>query len=305
MINNLITLKFQQSMEETGIKPPDLVVIDGQYHRFPTNGKTGDTAGWYVLNDLGSVVAGAFGCWRSGVTGTWSSINEETLDKQQLHRVLDEIKRAQKLADQKKIELQENASINAEQAWAKAKDADSNHPYLVRKEIKAYGIKQFYYGGHQCLMIPLMDTERKLWSFQRIYPDNRVQDKIFLKNGRVTGLFHTIGEPTPTRIIAEGYATAASLHEITGHCVHAALNCHNIKPVAKAIREKYSDADVIIAADDDNMTNGNPGLTKANEAAIEIGGALAVPDFGESRGSNDTDFNDLHRLKRLRCQGRD
>ena len=149
MINNLITLKFQQSMEETGIKPPDLVVIDGQYHRFPTNGKTGDTAGWYVLNDLGSVVAGAFGCWRSGVTSKWSSINEETLDKQQLHRVLDEIKRAQKLADQKKIELQENASINAEQAWAKAKDADSNHPYLVRKEIKAYGIKQFYYDGYQ------------------------------------------------------------------------------------------------------------------------------------------------------------
>ena len=108
MINNLITLKFQQSMEETGIKPPDLVVIDGQYHRFPTNGKTGDTAGWYVLNDLGSVVAGAFGCWRSGVTGTWSSINEETLDKQQLHRVLDEIKRAQKLADQKKIEQHKN-----------------------------------------------------------------------------------------------------------------------------------------------------------------------------------------------------
>ena len=45
------------------------------------------------------------------------------------------------------------------------------------------------------------------------------------------------------------------------------------------------------------MTNENPGLSKAKEAAIEFGGALAVPDFGESRGSNDTDFNDLHKLK--------
>ena len=297
MINNLITLKFQQSMEETGIKPPDLVVIDGQYHRFPTNGKTGDTAGWYVLNDLGTIVAGVFGCWRSGVTSKWSSINEETLDKQQLHRVHVEIKKAKKLADQKKMELQQKASINAEQAWSKAKDADSNHPYLVRKGVKAYGIKQFHFDGCQCLMIPLMDTEGKLWSYQRIYPDNRVQDKIFLKNGRVTGLFHTIGEPTPTRIIAEGYATAASLHESTGHCVHVAFNCHNSIPVAKAIREKYSDADVIIAADDDHMTSGNPGLSKAKEAAIEIGVGLVVPDFGENRGSNETDFNDLHRLK--------
>ena len=146
-------------------------------------------------------------------------------------------------------------------------------------------------------MIPLRDTKGKLWSYQKIYPDNRVQDKIFLKNGRVTGLFHTIGEPTPTRIIAEGYATAASLHESTGYCVHIAFNCHNLKSVTEAIRKKYPDANLIIAADDDHMTNGNPGLSKAKEAAIEFGGALAVPDFGESRGSNDTDFNDLHQLK--------
>ena len=294
MINNLITLKFQQSMEETGIKPPDLVVIDGQYHRFPTNGKTGDTAGWYVLNDLGTIVAGVFECWRSGVSSKWSSINEETLDKQQLHRVLDEIKRAQKLADQKKMELQQKASINAEQAWSKAKDADSNHPYLVRKGVKAYGIKQFHFDGCQCLMIPLMDTEGKLWSYQRIYPDNRVLDKIFLKNGRVTGLFHTIGEPTPTRIIAEGYATAASLHESTGHCVHVAFNSHNLQQVAKSIREAHSDVELIIAADDDWKTEGNPGLTYATKAAQASGAKLSIPTWPvNNRGEKDTDFNDL------------
>jgi Uncharacterized protein conserved in bacteria len=118
-----------------------------------------------------------------------------------------------------------------------------------------------------------------------------------LKNGRVTGLFHTIGEPKSTRIIAEGYATAASLHESTSYCVHIAFNCHNLKSVTEVIRKKYPDANLIIAADDDHMTNGNPGLSKAKEAAIKFGGALAVPDFGENRGSNDTDFNDLHQLK--------
>ena len=47
------------------------------------------------------------------------------------------------------------------------------------------------------------------------------------------------------------------------------------------------------------MTKGNPGLTKAREAALEIGAGLAVPDFGESRGSRETDFNDLHQVKGL------
>ena len=102
------------------------------------------------------------------------------------------------------------------EAWSKAKEPDSNHPYLVRKGVKAYGIRQFFYDGCQCLMIPLRDTEGKLWSYQKFILTIGSRIKFF-ENGRVTGLFHTIGEPTPTRIIAEGYATAASLHESTGY----------------------------------------------------------------------------------------
>ena len=98
--------------------------------------------------------------------------------------------------------------------------------------------------------------------------------KIFLNNGRVTGLFHTIGEPTPTRIIAEGYATAATIHEATGFCVHIAFNCVNLKAVAKTIREQHPNTDLVIAADDDWKTDGNPGLTHATAAAKAAGAAL-------------------------------
>ena len=104
MKDNTITANFQQAVIEAGITPPERVEIDGHFHRFPTNGKNGDTAGWYVLNDLGTIVTGVFGCWRSGVTSKWSSITEETLDKQQLHRVHVEIKKAKKLADQRLVE---------------------------------------------------------------------------------------------------------------------------------------------------------------------------------------------------------
>ena len=55
--------------------------------------------------------------------------------------------------------------------------------------------------GKDVLLVPLRDQDGKLWSLQRIYPDG---NKLFLKDGRTLGLMHILGEPTPTRIIAEG-----------------------------------------------------------------------------------------------------
>ena len=145
--------------------------------------------------------------------------------------------------------------------------------------------------GKDVLLVPLRDLDGKLWSMQRIYPDG---NKLFLKDGRTSGLMHTLGEPTPTRIIAEGFSTGASIHEATGHCVHIAFNCHNLKSVAESIRKAHPDTDLIIAADDDWKTEGNPGMTKATEAAMSYGAKLAIPSWLENqRNEKETDFNDL------------
>ena len=130
---NSTTSNFQQAVIEAGITPPQRVEIDGNIHRFPTNEKPEDTAGWYVLNDQGIAITGAFGCWRSGVREIWSSIDEAALDKSQLRMVRDEMRRAQKLADREKIALQEKASKYAENLWEKAKPANPDHPYLIQK----------------------------------------------------------------------------------------------------------------------------------------------------------------------------
>jgi putative DNA primase/helicase len=50
---------------------------------------------------------------------------------------------------------------------------------------------------------------------------------------------------------------------------------------------------LVICADDDHVTDGNPGLTKAAEAAQAVKGLLAIPRFPETREDSDTDFNDL------------
>jgi putative DNA primase/helicase len=62
------------------------------------------------------------------------------------------------------------------------------------------------------------------------------------------------------------------------------------------MRAKFPDLPLIVCADDDTQTEGNPGLTKATEAARSIGGLLAVPDFGNNRSEGVTDFNDMAAL---------
>ena len=95
--------------------------------------------------------------------------------------------------------------------------------------------------------------------------------------------------------IAEGYATGASIHEATGAAVAVAFHAGNLVPVARALRTKFPDLRLIVCADDDVNTPGNPGLAKANEAAQAVGALLAIPDFGGHRPDGATDFNDLHR----------
>ncbi len=73
----------------------------------------------------------------------------------------------------------------------------------------------------------------------------------------------------------------------------AAIVATNLLPVAEAVRKQHPNANIIVAADDDWKTIGNPGLTCARKAARAIGAMVAKPDFGQSRRDKDTDFNDL------------
>ena len=121
------------------------------------------------------------------------------------------------------------------------------------------------------LLVPLKDAEGKLWSLQYL-SDGK---KVFLKNGRVKRLFHTIGTPTQKHILTEGYATAASIYESTGICAHVAFNCGNLKAVAEE-QKLHPDSELIIAADDDWKTQDNQGIKHAKETAISTNSKLAT-----------------------------
>jgi putative DNA primase/helicase len=278
--------QFRTAIHSAGLNPPEIIEPDGKLHRFASNAKRNDDAGWYVFHEDG-IPAGAFGDWRSGVSETWRPDIGRRLSahEEAAHRArVDAMRREREAEDAKhKAEARKAAAT----IWQAAGAAPDDHPYLVKKGIRAHGLR--VHDG--ALAVPVRDAA-ELHSLQFIGADGKKQ---FLTGGRVSGCYFSIGKPNGALCIAEGFATGASVHEASGCAVAVAFNAGNLLPVARSLRTKSPDLRLIICADDDFGTPDNPGLTKAREAAQAVGGQLAVPDFGEARPEGATDFNDLHR----------
>jgi putative DNA primase/helicase len=136
----------------------------------------------------------------------------------------------------------------------------------------------FFHVRRGDLVVPLRAPGGKLWALQTI---NHLGTKLFPKFGRKAGNFHLIdpmGEPAPPIVaIAEGYATAASVHEATGWPVAVALDVGNMARVAPLMCSMFPDARLILCGDDDPQTKDNPGRTKAEELAARLQCAVAFP----------------------------
>jgi putative DNA primase/helicase len=280
--------QFRQAIESAGLTPPKVIHDDGAIHRFSTNGKARDDSGWYSLHTDG-IAAGAFGCWRAGLQSTWCAKSDiaMTVAERDSHR--QRIKAMQTQRETEQAKRQQSAATDAAQRLAAA-TVCTQHAYLTVKGVQGHGVKVDPAGA---LIVPMRDTAGTLHSMQTITPDG---DKRFLSGGMVKGCYHAIGKPNGLLIVCEGYATGASIHECTGYAVAVAFNAGNIEPVALALRAKYSALKIIMAADDDHLTDGNPGMTKARLAAQAVSGFLAVPTFPSDRPDKATDFNDLHQL---------
>ncbi|WP_143292886.1 toprim domain-containing protein, partial [Burkholderia pseudomallei] len=108
------------------------------------------------------------------------------------------------------------------------------------------------------------------------------------------GCFSLIGGAVSSvLLVGEGYATCATLAAATGYPAAVAFDAGNLHAVATALRGRYPDARIVVCADEDHTTDGNPGVTKARAAADAVAGTVAIPDFGPNRPATGTDFNDL------------
>ena len=277
---------IRDAMINAGITPPDYLEPDGELHRFYIDGdRQGQKNGFYVFH-LDGVAAGFFGCWKRGISQKWCAKErlEMTPTEWRVHtQRAAEMKRKRDAAT---AERHAEARTECQAAWDNAEEATGN-AYLTRKGVMSYGLRQ----ATECLLVPLRDSSGKLWSLQRIYSGGA---KRFWAGGRILGCFHLIGKPQNRLYICEGYATGASIHDATGDAVAVAFTSGNLKPVAEALQKKYPRVELVVAADNDQRTEGNPGITKGREAANAVGALLVFPDLS---GDDGTDFNDLAALR--------
>ena len=105
----MIVQSFRENMIKAGFNPPSEINADGKFHRFSTNGKPSDDAGWYVLNEY-PIAVGSFGCWRSGLTGSWSAVEERNMTQK------DRTKYKQAIQHMSQINDEEKAKANLESA---------------------------------------------------------------------------------------------------------------------------------------------------------------------------------------------
>ena len=145
-------------------------------------------------------------------------------------------------------------------------------------------------------MVPLRNPRGELLSLQFI--DGKGA-KRFLREGQIAGACFALAmNATGPIVICEGVATGASIHEATSLSTVCAMNCHNLASIAGAVRYKHPVREIIVAGDNDQWTHGNPGRTKALDAAHGVGARVVMPSF-DDLATKPTDFNDLHRLKDL------
>ncbi|WP_326899067.1 primase-like DNA-binding domain-containing protein [Kosakonia cowanii] len=178
------------------------------------------------------------------------------------------------------------AAARAAELMASARPATGN-AYLTRKGLaerecltlttthKTGGVT--YRAGD--VVVPLHDDTGALVNVQLINADG---DKRTLKGGQVKGAAHTFSgkKETGKRLwIAEGYATALTVHHLTGETVMVALSSVNLLSLASLARRQHPACQIILAADRDLSGDGQ---TKAAAAADACNGVIALPPvFGD------------------------
>lgn len=225
----------------------------------------------------------------------------EAFDAQQLaeRRAAAEI--AIKAAEARKAERERLEAIGRDTAAAVARDiwetatACTDHAYLAAKDVKPFGLRvargtimASLWDDHEGafvsvqavkagdLLIPLSNADGVVVNLQRI---DAKGEKRFLKGALKKGTAYFIAGTEPA-LIAEGYATAATVHAATGRAVYVGLDAGNLAAVVDARPGKIS----AVAADNDEKGAGEKG-------AQATGLPLAMPptvgqDWNDYAASN-------------------
>ena len=251
----------------------------------------GKKTGWCTpfYDEEGRLCKAVYGSYHYDGTHYWEHSGYSSLPSEQQELIRQQMaERQQQLRSEREQEQQANRVQL--QARLERSTPLTEHPYLSTKGVKAYGLLQ---GMNEELIIPFYDGDGRLVTAQRVKPRG---EKLLWAGCGKKGGFHKIAGDSRTILIAEGYATAASLFEATGYTSIMAIDAGNLEPVAKTIKTTYPDSVIVICCDNDQFSSTNTGVEKGQKAAKSIGAEYVIPHFSNT-DSKPTDFNDLHQLE--------
>ena len=281
--------EFAAAIRRAGLVLPGEPIMDGKLHRVAVvDGKPTARDGAYVGFTDGKP-SGFIQNFRAGTKETWSTEGKELSPQERAHMSAQmELAKLQRAAD---LAVQhESTAAKVVAKWDRLTDVplSGENAYLVRKGVEAHGVK---FNGEQ-LVVPARDAEGKLWTLQSIAAEPGGA-KMFEKGGRKTGHFHLIGEPKPgeTILVAEGYATGASLYEASRKPVVVAFDAGNLDPVVASIKQRYPNHPIYVMGDNDHHLPVNQGVEKAIAVANKHHVGVGFPEFQNKAGLSD--FNDL------------
>jgi len=262
------------AMRAAGLEPPEEILMDGKIHRFRSGTKGapghGDKPGWYLVFGDG-IPAGRFGCWRAGMEVTWrADVGRKLTEFEEMAhaRRINESKVLREAAQERQHQV---ASETVEKIWLSGVAAHPDHPYLKRKGIQTHGVRTT---GDGRLMVPLYDADGTLSTLQYIDEDG---GKLYHPGGQTGGKFWMVGslDEPGTLFVAEGFATAATIHETTDRPVVVAYSASNLVPVTGTLRQMYgATQDIVIVADHDQS---GVGQRYAEQASAKYGARMVMP----------------------------
>lgn len=330
-------------LRSAGLLVKDLEVT-GRMVRCKTDDDYKEKRGWYILHDFTTsrgtpLIVGSYGVWRG---------NEQNAKRIELKKFeIDPVEAAalkrrmaedRKRATEAEAARHKRAADKATAAWARlANDGESD--YLTSKCVQAFGLR---FTPNGSAVLPLLDTQGRIHGLQFLRTHAAAEKakrpaKEFWPAGLAKkGHFHLIGNPGWIVLVAEGYATAATLHMATQYPVAVAFDAGNLLTVAEALHKRYPRAKVLVCADNDDLGKcrhadcrgrvaltqhplecphcgrehgyTNAGIGAAGSTAIAVSGAWVAPVFADQAarvdaylqcGLKPTDFNDLHTAEGL------
>ncbi|MBQ6910345.1 MAG: toprim domain-containing protein, partial [Synergistaceae bacterium] len=313
---NLIIEQFAEflySAEFGALAPAENInlVLDKKT-RYKTQGDKGSkTSGIYMIHSDGCPAGYAINYKISGEAFNWRFDFEKLKGDKKYNKFYDISQTPEFKAEAERVKREHEAREAKEKAEAldKAKKEFVNAPklinpeleYLKRKKVKIFGELKSDAKGN--IILPLKNIKGEFMSLQRIAPDG---GKLFATDAVTAGAFFNIDLDKAKNnldkpiLICEGYATGATLYELTGCPVVCAMNCYNLARVSEAIRKKFKSHKIIIMADNDAKTKSergfNPGIDHAQEAnkKFKLDGVF-YPEFSVfSAAAGKSDWNDYY-----------